>query len=79
MRHASESGERSLTQGFSARLRRAPPRGETPLRFSPPSFAASVEKIYLMGAILNNDGLRSAAAAELRQPLHSWPQCSGAD
>ena len=57
---------------------RPAPLGKRPCAFPRPPFAASVKKIYLMGAILNNDGLRSASAAELRRTLHSRPQCSGA-
>ena len=85
---AQAAGAGVLMQGFTSCLRHdspphpgalaARPTGKRPCAFPRTSFAASVKKICLIGAILNNDGLRSAAAAELRQPLHSRPQCSGA-
>jgi hypothetical protein len=58
-----------LNAGLYGAVGRASPR--TP-------FAASVRKISACTAFFISRGLRSAAAAELRQPLHSRPYCSGA-
>ena len=55
------------------------PRGGKPFAFPRTPFAASASKASpFADNPLNSYGLRSAPAAELRQPLHSRPQCSGA-
>ena len=75
-----------LMQGFTARYPRPAPHpgrfapiGEKPFAFPRTPFAASARKAsWFADDPLNSHGLRSVAAAELRQQLHSRPQCSGA-
>jgi hypothetical protein len=81
--YAGESnGCRRLMQGFTARLTAPRPaphgalrarRGETPLRFSPHPFCGAGAKDKRLYRFFYSRGLRSAAAAELRQPLNSRP------
>ena len=85
-RYAVASGRFNAGLYGAAQPRHAPhpgalaarPAGKRPCAFPRPLLRRPRKRFTSSALFLNNDGLRSAAAAELRQPLHSRPQCSGA-